>query len=118
MATNKGTRKRVPPSRERYEESHPVISVRVTPEMRERLEFLKSTSGMSAADVLRIGLGLAEPAVDEAFEVGHGDSERRHKVAYWCCNCGRDDVSVETSTEAEAVGEFLSQNGWRCPECR
>jgi hypothetical protein len=64
MATNKGTRRRVPPSRERYEDTHPVISVRVTPQMRERLELLKTTSGMSAADVLRVGLGLAQLAIE------------------------------------------------------
>jgi hypothetical protein len=118
MATNKVTRKRVPPSRERYEESHPVISVRVTPEMRERLELLKNTSGMSAADVLRIGLDLAQPAIEEAFNVGYGDAEWRLKVTYWCSGCGRDDLSVEAPEEAEAVGEFLSRNGWYCPRCR
>ena len=118
MATNRGTRQRVLPSRERYEESHPVISVRVTPEMRERLESLKSISGMSAAEVLRIGLDLAEPAIDEAFDEGYRDAERRLKVTYWCSKCGRDDVSVETPEEAESVGEFLSQNGWHCPQCR
>lgn len=88
------------------------------PEMRERLEFLKSTSGLTAADVLRIGLDLAQPAIEEAFNVGYGDAEWRLKVTYWCSGCGRDDVSVETPAEAESVGEFLSQNGWHCPQCR
>jgi hypothetical protein len=118
MATNKATRKLVPPSRESYEESHPVILVRVTPEMRERLELLKNASGMTAADVLRVGLDQAQPAIEEAFDVGYGDAEWRLKVTFRCSGCGRGDLSVETPEEAEAVGEFLSRNGWHCPRCR
>jgi hypothetical protein len=86
--------------------------------MRETLELLKSASGMTAADVLRVGLDQAQPAIEEAFNLGYGDAEWRLKVTYRCSGCGRGDLSVETPEKAEAVGEFLSRNGWHCPRCR
>ena len=67
MAAGKGKGTRITPSRERYEESHPVVSVRVSPEMREDLEDVNAASGMSVADVLRVGLDKAKPAIEEAF---------------------------------------------------
>jgi hypothetical protein len=60
MATNRGNRKRVPPSRERYEAENPVVSVRISKEMREELQVLNTAAGMSIADVLRVGLDRAK----------------------------------------------------------
>jgi len=117
MATVKGKSKRVPPSRERYDVSHPVISVRVSPEMREKLEFLKSASGMTAADVLRVGLDLAEPAVEEAFDKGFEYSRGKYEVIYLCSGCGEQTLSIGTTEQKEAAAELMHQDGWYCPKC-
>jgi DNA-directed RNA polymerase subunit RPC12/RpoP len=117
VATGKGKGKSNPPSRERYDESHPVISVRVSPEMRERLELLKNTSGMSAADVLRVGLDLAEPAVEEALKQGYEIAEKRFRVIYLCSGCGEQTLSIGTTEQKEAAAELMHQDGWYCPQC-
>ena len=73
MATEKGKRKRVPPSRLRYEQSHPVVSVRISQEMRRELELVHTASLMSIADVLRVGLDKTKPAVEAAFNEGYDE---------------------------------------------
>ena len=73
MVTGKTKAKRVPPSRLRYESRNPVVSVRISQETKRQLDLLKFESGMSAADVLRIGLDRAKPDMHVADERGVND---------------------------------------------
>ena len=117
MATNRDKNKRVPPSRRKYEEDHPVVSVRIPKEMSEELQLLKSASGMSVAEVLRVGLDKAMPALEEAFNRGCDDAEGRFKVIYLCSGCGEQTLSIGTREQKEAAAELMYQDGWYCPEC-
>lgn len=103
-----------PPSRERYEA---VVSVRITQEMREELQLVNNMSGMSVADVLRVGLDKAMPAIEGAFNLGYDDAERRFKVIYLCSECGEQTLSIGTREQKEAAAELMYQDGWYCPEC-
>lgn len=118
MAARKGKGSRVTPSREKYEESHPVVSVRVSPEMREDLEEVNTASGMSIADVLRVGLDKAKPAVEEAFHVGYYDAMREYEVEYWCDRCGERHVSLTSAEEKEAAAAYMYDHGWHDTRCR
>ena len=64
-------KKRKPPARARYEASHPVASARISRELHDQLRQLKHASGLSMADVLRIGLERAQPVVDHANKQGY-----------------------------------------------
>ncbi len=116
MATDKGNRKRVPPSRERYEEGHPVVSVRISKEMREELRLVNDVSGMSIADVLR------EPAVDEAFNEGYYEgydyAQREFEVTFRCSECGERHLSITSEKARESAAEYMYQHGWHDPKCR
>lgn len=118
MAADKRKRQRVPPSRQRYEESHPVVSVRIPREMREELQLVNTASGMSVADVLRVGLDKARPAVENAFNLGFEDARVRYEVTYWCSRCEKWDMSITTEKEKEAVAEFMYRQGWHHARCR
>ncbi len=48
--------KKKPPSRVRYEESHPTVSCRVPWEVYDRLYEVMEEEGKSFADILKIGL--------------------------------------------------------------
>jgi hypothetical protein len=52
--------------------------------------FLRENQSMTAADVLRVGLDQAQPAIEEAFNLGYGDAEWRLKVTYRCSAGPRD----------------------------
>lgn len=122
MATAGGNRKQVPPSRKRYEETHPVVSVRLSPELRHELDLLKFESGMNTADVIRIAVDKAKPDLKAAYERGVEDgyetASQIYEVSYPCSECGEWDLSITSDEEKELVAEFMRQQGWHHTECR
>ena len=70
MVNRSGKRRPLPPSRERYQRSHPTVSLRVDQDLYAELKALKQTSNLSVADVLRVGLGICKPVVGESFRNG------------------------------------------------
>ena len=70
MVKTQGKRRSTPPSRQRYEASHPTVSFRVDLNLYAELKALKQTSNLSVADVLRVGLGICKPVVGESFRNG------------------------------------------------
>ena len=48
-----------PPSRIRYEKTHPVVTIRVRPDEYKKLQELR-LAGQSYADTFRVGLGVQE----------------------------------------------------------
>ena len=59
-----------PPSRQRYEKSHPTVSFRIDRELYDALKDLKSKAGLSVADILKVGMEMCLPLVGEAFNKG------------------------------------------------
>ena len=70
MVNRSGKRRPLPPSRERYQQSHPTVSLRVDQDLYARLKELKGKANLSVADVLKVGLEKSEPLVGEAFQNG------------------------------------------------
>ena len=70
MVNRSGKRRPLPPSRERYERSHPTVSLRVDLDLYAQLKALKEKANLSVADVLKVGLQKGEPLVGEAFRNG------------------------------------------------
>ena len=70
MLNRSGKRRPLPPSRERYQRSHPTVSLRVDLDLYDQLKGLKEQAGLSVADVLRVGMERCGPLVGEAFRNG------------------------------------------------
>ena len=70
MVRRQGKPRHVSPSRARYEQSHPTVSLRVDLDTRKELLELKEKAGSSVADVLRFGLKQSAPSVREAYYRG------------------------------------------------
>ena len=96
-------RRRVPPSRLKYEAAHPTVTVRVDRAMHEELARLKETTGLSMAQVLKVGLARAHAAAGNAYDRGYAASlekgrsagmqegwdlaEAEYAVTYFCSLC-------------------------------
>ena len=83
----RGGKRRVPsPSRQRYDKKNPVISFRVTADLRAALDDLRSKGDVRIADILRTGLGLMSPPIEEAYSngVGYALAELFLLVCYDC----------------------------------
>ena len=70
MVNKQGKRRSTPPSRRRYEASHPTVSFRVDHDLYARLKELKEKANLSVADVLKVGLERCGPLVGEAHHTG------------------------------------------------
>ena len=102
------------PSRKRYEASHPVISVRVTKQIYDRLQEARQ-NGQSYGDVLRVGLGIQktnlqplqekieilEPEILELVEL-----VERRSVKYPCYVCN-GTLIVESEQAKEVCSQAL-----------
>jgi hypothetical protein len=80
MVYTQGKRRPTPPSRRRYEASHPTISCRVDPELYGQLKALKEKANLSVADILKIGLVKMRThcrrSISQRVHVGSGGSIR------------------------------------------
>ena len=115
------------PSRIRYEHDNPTVSCRVSREIYDRLSEAKEVEGRSFADILKLGLGKAEPRVrklgearkqgwDEGYEKGFADARLRYRVIYHCRECGQV-MEVTTTEEKQAIDECMRERGWAHKAC-
>ena len=65
-----GKRGGPPPSRARYEERNPVVSVRVPADLSGEMKDLREQSGLSMVDILRAGLQRCSAPVGKAHSQG------------------------------------------------
>ena len=113
-------KRHVPPSRIRYEQSHPTISIRVQRELHDRLAELKQMSGKSVADVVREALEVQAPSVRKAYERGRANgfkaAERQYRVDYRCSVCG-GTLTIMEKNEKEAAAQCMREHGWAHNSC-
>ena len=97
----RGGKRRVPsPSRQRYDAKNPVVSIRLTADLRVALDDLRSKGGVSIGDVLRAGLGLMSPPIEEAYNNGFGSALA--EVYLRVCDSCEDEVMAFFSQQQEA----------------
>ena len=115
-------KKSVPPSRVRYEEANPAVTVRISQELRGKLGELKEKQGLSLGDVLRIGLEMATPDLDAAHELGTKEgyeiARQEYEVLYRCGRCRRRHLSITEDEEKKEAASRMEQAGWYSPDCR
>ena len=87
----KGGKRRVPsPSRQRYDAKNPVVSFRLTADLRAALDNLRSEGDVSIADILRAGLRLMSPPIEEAYN--NGFTSALAEVYLLVCDDCQDEV--------------------------
>lgn len=103
-----------PPSRIRYEQDHPLVTIRVDLETHSRLQERRQ-NGQSYADILRIGLDKQEacsaPLLERIQEleleaIGLEELVERRTIAYPCYVCNRPLI-VESEQEKGVCQQAL-----------
>ena len=113
-------KRRVSPSRIRYERDNPTVSARVSRETYNRLNALKEQSNKSLGDILREALEVQEPATKAAnirgYRLGYAEAEQLYRVEYRCDVCnGR--LTIYDDDAKQAAAEYMRQHGWRHSSC-
>ena len=124
---NSKSKERKPPSRQRYEVRNPVVSFRVTKEVKDRAQIAKEKGGMSHLDIYKKGLGIQEVKIrtekeiwqktyDEGYQKGVDGAVETFAIPYPCSKCGREMI-VDREEEKKAIVEFIRKQRWICTDC-
>ena len=76
-----------PPSKIKYDESHPTVSIRVKRELYDQLRDLREHSGKSLGDILREALKEQTPSTKKAYQLGYNSAKREFAVSYKSEQC-------------------------------
>ena len=120
MTTKNRKSKQAPPSRLRYESNNPTVSLRISQELKGKLEDLKEMSGLSIADILKAGLDKLEPDVHQFYDQGLKDgyqiAKEEFEVMAQCSRCGEAHLSIVGETMNAVAAQRLT--GWTGKGCQ
>lgn len=113
--------KHIPPSRKRYEESHPVIAIRVDRELYDKVKDIKEANDISFADILKQGLGMQKAEAEKAYSKGRdaGQKEGR-KFELGICDICKKPLHWDLSREADRqlLERAVNKMGFIHGECK
>jgi len=105
-----------PPSRAKYDLSHPTVSIRVNRELYDQLEAIRLVSGKSLGDILREAVDKQAPSTMGAYEDGYDDAKREFSLTYKCHICG-GNIILSSPKEKEAAAQYMREHRWAHVEC-
>lgn len=105
-----------PLAKTKYDNSHPIISIRLTPGLKKKLEDIKKMSDKSVADVLKEAVGLQIHSTSDAYTKGYLTAQVLYCVNYECSVCGKS-ITISTPDEKKAVAQYMNDHGWAHGEC-
>ena len=119
-----GTTRRKPPSRIRYEESHPVVSCRIPKADYDLLKQRLDERGISFATFVKEALGCLEAKLTpidqaraEGYEQGYKQATEDHQIWYHCKICqGRINI-FPNSESHKAIIQYMNEKGWSHTKC-
>ncbi len=109
-------KKQPPPAKIKYDKSHPIISIRVSYDLKEQLDEIKEMSGKSIGDILREAVGVQSKSVKNAWNHGHSLAKSMYGVRYKCSVCGGDMI-IDTADEKKAAAKLMREAGWKHTSC-
>lgn len=112
--------KRIPPARQRYEQSHPVVAIRVSQELYDQLQSIKTKGEKSFADILKEGLGIEKATTEKTYRrgynKGYAEAKKLYCVRYPCKGC-RQPLEITSEEEKEFARQAMIQVGWGHQRC-
>jgi len=109
-------KKHQPPSKIRYDNTHPVISIRVDQETKQQLDEIKRMSGKSVGDILREALEVQAASTKKAFTRGKNEGKAIYGVSFKCSGCG-GTIWIDTPEIKKAATQIMEKYGWGHAEC-
>lgn len=113
-----------PPSRMRYEATHPILSLRLSKDIRDILKQRLKDLGLSASEFIRMSLGVLDvklPGLEEikmrARDDGYSDGVSKSGIWYPCYICGERIAIQPDSDSHRAILKYMKVNGWRHTSC-
>lgn len=109
-------KKHQPPAKIKYDKTHPVISIRVDQDLKNKLKEIRDMSSKSVGDILREALKVQAPSTKKAYNVGFTSAKYTYGVPYKCSVCG-GTMWIDTPKEKKVAAQCMREHGWRHDEC-
>ena len=117
-----------PPSRVRYEKSHPTVSCRLNKETYDLLkQHLDELGGVSVADFVKDALGrlqlkmpkpeVTERVKEESKREGYSQAIEEWQIWYYCDICKKKATVKPNSTNHKEIIDFAKRHCWMCESC-
>lgn len=111
-------KKKVPPSRVKYDVKNPTASARMPREKRDKLFAVLKKLNLSLTQLLiafadenEIKLKPLEQAKKEGYEEGYAVAKEKYGVPFACAKCGKP-VYITSPKSKALAGRFMTENGW------
>ena len=109
-------KKQPPPSKIKYDKSHPIISIRVSQDLKEQLDEIREMSGKSIGDILREAVGVQGVSIKNAWKRGVSQGKGLYGVNYKCSVCG-GNMLIESANAKKAAAIYMREHGWHHGDC-
>jgi len=109
-------KKQPPPAKIKYDKSHPIISIRVSQDLKKQLDEIREMSGKSIGDILREAVGVQSKSIKNAWNRSHSLAKSIYGVRYKCSVCGGDMI-IDTADEKKAAAKLMRESGWKHTSC-
>ncbi|GAI44117.1 unnamed protein product [marine sediment metagenome] len=114
-----------PPSRVRYEQSHPTMSCRLDKVTHDLLEQrLEDLGGVSFADFVKDSLGLLQLKMPDVKEIkatargkGYNQARTEYRIWYLCAVCREPIYMLPNSDGHKAMIGYMKEHGWGHASC-
>ncbi|MFH0941795.1 MAG: hypothetical protein V1823_02065 [Chloroflexota bacterium] len=112
-------KRKIPPSRFKYDKNHPTVSARLPKEKHEKLLAVLKSLDVTLPQLLLQFIGEYEVKVkpiDEAGKTGFVEAKNLYMITYPCSVCGKPIPMVGPKAK-EIAGKYMAEHGWRHSEC-
>lgn len=106
-----------PPSRIRYEKSHPVVSARLSMDYYEKLQKVLKTEEKSFAQFVRDVMDKAEIEYSNAYSLGYYEGTEDSEIWFYCNICGKKVLILPNSESHKAIIKYMKEHGWGHKTC-
>ena len=109
-------KKQPPPSKMKYDKSHPTISIRVSEDLKKQLDEIKEMSGKSIGDILREAVGVQSKSIKNAWNRSRSLAKSIYGVRYKCSVCG-GNILIESANAKKAAAIYMREHRWHHSTC-
>jgi hypothetical protein len=109
-----------PPSRIKYDESHPTLSTRVDRKLYDDVKELQRLTNKSLTEIFEEAVRKQKPWAKDAYDLGkkegYNTAKREFAVDYRCSVCG-GLITINTENEKKAAAQYMREKGWAHGKC-
>jgi hypothetical protein len=109
-----------PPSRIKYDESHPTLSTRVDRKLYDDVKEIQRLTNKSLTEIFKEAVRKQKPWAKDAYDLGKKDgydsAKREFAVTYKCSVCG-GTLTVTSEEEKKAAAQCMREHGWGHSKC-